>query len=469
MGSKKDPRDRVTEQAFRVDPALLETPLASPWRRLTALTLDAILGKLLETLLGVLVFVGLGWVCFRAAQNVPKIGLASRMRRSSLLALSLLLFLVGSLQIFDDESEEAKQKEVVSTRTPVRPKPSVDGGIQSEQIEALIRAAHELGSPEELGPAVNRILDNQDFTRPGPASVRAQRSQLLMSSYMVYYFGLGSLGVVLLLIAWRGPWTSERLRRGRIPIFLLGGLLLVVGFALGIRSSMISQVAPTLNNLKHTQLSQLLKVLETERSLEDNKFIIERLLEDLIEKEEGTLYQKGVLGAALVTHAVTIQEEQEEHQARSEDEHDSRRRHLKHQLEQCRNKAEAWDTQKYVASVLETLGLTVGWLGLYFTIFTRYMGGQTLGKRLMGIRVVRLDGQPLTLWGALERCGGYTAGVATGLLGFAQIYWDNNRQAIHDKICGTVVIRSKRKVEHTNNGLPNDAEALEQNSNGRSK
>ena len=40
-----------------------------------------------------------------------------------------------------------------------------------------------------------------------------------------------------------------------------------------------------------------------------------------------------------------------------------------------------------------------------------------------------------------ERAGGYAAGFATGLLGFAQVYWDANRQAIHDRIVGTVVVR----------------------------
>ena len=37
--------------------------------------------------------------------------------------------------------------------------------------------------------------------------------------------------------------------------------------------------------------------------------------------------------------------------------------------------------------------------------------------------------------------GGYAAGLATGLLGFAQIFWDKNRQAIHDKIAETAVVR----------------------------
>lgn len=59
----------------------------------------------------------------------------------------------------------------------------------------------------------------------------------------------------------------------------------------------------------------------------------------------------------------------------------------------------------------------------------------------MGIRIIRLDGQQIGWWAAFERFGGYAAGVATGLLGFAQISWDRNRQAVQDKISETVVIR----------------------------
>jgi uncharacterized RDD family membrane protein YckC len=44
------------------------------------------------------------------------------------------------------------------------------------------------------------------------------------------------------------------------------------------------------------------------------------------------------------------------------------------------------------------------------------------------------------LWDSFGRYGGYGAGLATGLLGFIQIYWDPNRQAIHDKISATIVI-----------------------------
>ncbi len=93
--------------------------------------------------------------------------------------------------------------------------------------------------------------------------------------------------------------------------------------------------------------------------------------------------------------------------------------------------------------LLEDLGLGFGWTGLYFTAFTALWRGQTPGKRLLGVRVLRLDGKPLTMWGSFERFGGYAAGLVTGLLGFAQVFWDRNRQAIHDKISETVVVRER--------------------------
>lgn len=93
--------------------------------------------------------------------------------------------------------------------------------------------------------------------------------------------------------------------------------------------------------------------------------------------------------------------------------------------------------------LLDDLGIGFGWTGLYFTAFTALWRGQTPGKRLFGVRVVRLDGEPLTMWGSFERFGGYAAGLVTGLLGFAQVLWDRNRQAIHDKISETVVIRER--------------------------
>ena len=86
-------------------------------------------------------------------------------------------------------------------------------------------------------------------------------------------------------------------------------------------------------------------------------------------------------------------------------------------------------------------GLSLGWIGVYFTLTLAVWGGYTPGKRLLGVRVYRLDGGRLSLWTAFERFGGYAAGLATGLVGFAQVLWDPNRQGVQDKVAGTVVVR----------------------------
>ncbi|KPH63405.1 hypothetical protein AMS58_10815 [Pseudoalteromonas porphyrae] len=91
--------------------------------------------------------------------------------------------------------------------------------------------------------------------------------------------------------------------------------------------------------------------------------------------------------------------------------------------------------------IIEDLGLGFGWAAVYFTLFSLLWRGQTPGKKLCNIRVVALNGDYLSLWDSFGRYGGYGAGFATGLLGFLQIFWDPNRQAIQDKISATVVIR----------------------------
>ncbi len=94
----------------------------------------------------------------------------------------------------------------------------------------------------------------------------------------------------------------------------------------------------------------------------------------------------------------------------------------------------------WLRNIVDELGFGFGWASLYLTVALSWTNGLTIGKKAMGIRVLRLDGEPITWWTAFERAGGYAAGFATGLLGFAQVFWDANRQGIHDRIVGTVVV-----------------------------
>lgn len=89
---------------------------------------------------------------------------------------------------------------------------------------------------------------------------------------------------------------------------------------------------------------------------------------------------------------------------------------------------------------LHRLGLRFGWAIAYFSLLPFWWKGQTVGKRLFGLRVVELTGKPLGLMTCFGRYGGYAAGLATGGLGFLQVLWDPNRQAVQDKLAHTVVV-----------------------------
>jgi hypothetical protein len=95
-------------------------------------------------------------------------------------------------------------------------------------------------------------------------------------------------------------------------------------------------------------------------------------------------------------------------------------------------------------AALDELGLGYGWALAYFSLLPAWLGGQTPGKRLLRLRVVELTGKPMTALRNLKRFGGYAAGMATGGLGFAQLLWDSNRQAIQDKTAHTVVVDLRR-------------------------
>lgn len=90
--------------------------------------------------------------------------------------------------------------------------------------------------------------------------------------------------------------------------------------------------------------------------------------------------------------------------------------------------------------LLDAAGASFGWGIVYFSLLPAWWGGQTPGKKLFGLRVVELTGQPMTVMRCLRRYGGYAAGMATGGLGFLQLIWDINRQGIQDRTAHTVVL-----------------------------
>lgn len=97
----------------------------------------------------------------------------------------------------------------------------------------------------------------------------------------------------------------------------------------------------------------------------------------------------------------------------------------------------------FVKASVHDLGFGIGWSYVYFIGFLVLWKGHTPGKRLFGIRVLRIDGKPMTLWRSFERFHGYGASLLTGLLGFLQVLWDPSRQCLHDKVAETVVVQDR--------------------------
>jgi uncharacterized RDD family membrane protein YckC len=84
---------------------------------------------------------------------------------------------------------------------------------------------------------------------------------------------------------------------------------------------------------------------------------------------------------------------------------------------------------------------SVAWAVLYFGLATYFGRGRTPGKALLGIRVVSLAHERLSLWQALERGLGYGASMLEFGFGFIQYFIHPNKQTVHDRIVGTIVVR----------------------------
>jgi uncharacterized RDD family membrane protein YckC len=70
--------------------------------------------------------------------------------------------------------------------------------------------------------------------------------------------------------------------------------------------------------------------------------------------------------------------------------------------------------------------------------------GTTIGGIVVGLKVVRIDGKPLTFPVALIRSLAAAFSIIVLFLGYIWIAWDSEKQGWHDKIAGTVVLRLPR-------------------------
>ena len=89
---------------------------------------------------------------------------------------------------------------------------------------------------------------------------------------------------------------------------------------------------------------------------------------------------------------------------------------------------------------------TIGWIIAVSVMVLNFvvlggLRGQTLGKWATGLRVMRMDGGPLTFLSSLLRhVVGYSLSVLTLGIGFLIAVFSEHGRALHDIIAGTVVV-----------------------------
>lgn len=90
--------------------------------------------------------------------------------------------------------------------------------------------------------------------------------------------------------------------------------------------------------------------------------------------------------------------------------------------------------------ILTALGSFYFVFYLYYVALHTGAAGMTIGKAIMGVRVVRMDGVPLTLGRCTRRYLTYWLAALPLFLGLLWVIVDDRRQGWHDKLSNTCVI-----------------------------
>ena len=92
---------------------------------------------------------------------------------------------------------------------------------------------------------------------------------------------------------------------------------------------------------------------------------------------------------------------------------------------------------------------------IYFVYYIGFwmVAGQTPGKSLMGVRIVRTDGARLKIQNAVIRLVGYWISTMFFFMGYWWVLFDSRRQGWHDKLARTMVVYSETRVERSEQDL----------------
>ncbi len=91
-------------------------------------------------------------------------------------------------------------------------------------------------------------------------------------------------------------------------------------------------------------------------------------------------------------------------------------------------------------AVAPSAGSSVLLAAVYFVLFWSVLGGRTIGMWITGLRVIRDDGEPLDLLGAIARVIGLWLSFALCFVGVIWVAFDSRHRGWHDMLARTLVI-----------------------------
>ncbi len=387
MERRRDPRTIVTPYAFQVHPDLLGVPLATPWQRLAAIGIDLVLIALLSQASGFLLALAIAgsllWMSTRPATRV----IFARTLQVAVGCLGVLVLAVTLLVLWFGPW-------------------SGRGGDLPDLVPGLLpeAAGTARGARDVQGVDVGTLLSTLGGVRgfrTASGAEDAQRQAAIIAERLLAA-GLGRRDVQEFLMEMMprdAPWADAA---GEIV-------------AAAVRQAEVGPEAVA--GPEASPGPETAGVVPPPAG--EGTGAVEAPLPDTVARLEAALAE---LRAELDRTGADL------HRTR----------------EALREAQRSSGFFAWLWNLIDDSVLGFGWGAIYLTVFHTWWRGQSVGKRLLGIRVVMLDKRPLNWWLSFERVGGYAAGLATGLLGFAQIFWDPNRQAIHDKVSETVVIQDRR-------------------------